>query len=312
MERAGDIFQRKAAEMMARREEEKKALRSTLELAKASASEAQKNALQLYAYFGSEFMAIAEAHKPKKKCSVCGSPLEAAFDRYECWWTVLRCEKCMVDEVTAAMREKAPEILSSRGLSKRYMAASFSKLPKAVQAVADESAYLYGSVGTGKTYAMAAMMLREAMAIRPIEDRYQSLPDEIQRVRYHPAREDSYPVFVSTPRFLLAIRSTFRRQDSDDTEESVISRYAKASGTLYLDDIGAEQATDWARQALYLLLDERYSEERRTVISGNLSLEELAHRLDDRIASRIAGMCKVVEIKGADRRIRAAKGGLAE
>lgn len=310
MERAGDIFQRKAAEMMARREEEKKALRSTLELAKASASEAQKNALQLYAYFGSEFMAIAEAHKPKKKCSVCGSPLEAAFDRYECWWTVLRCEKCMVDEVTAAMREKAPEILSSRGLSKRYMAASFSKLPKAVQAVADESAYMYGPVGTGKTYAMAAMMLREARLLPPTKHAYQSFPDEIQRVGYHPAREDVYPMFVSTPRFLLAIRGTFRRQDGD-AEDDVIRRYAKASGTLYLDDIGAEQATDWARQALYLLLDERYSEERRTVISGNLSLEELAQRLDDRIASRIAGMCKVVELRGADRRVKAVKGGVA-
>jgi len=200
------------------------------------------------------------------------------------------------------MREKVGGILCGRGLCKRYSGAEFAKLPKAVQSVANESAYLYGPVGTGKTYAMAAMMLREAMNILPVKEKYEFFLDRTERVRYHPESERRYPVFVSTPRFLLAIRSTFRRQDGD-SEDDVIRRYAGAEGTLYLDDIGAEQGTDWSRQALYLLLDERYTEERKTVISGNLSLDELAKRIDDRIASRIAGMCKVVELQGADRRI---------
>ena len=72
---------------------------------------------------------------------------------------------------------------------------------------------------------------------------------------------------------------------------------------LALDDIGSEKATDWALQMLYLLIDRRYSQMLKTIITSNLTLDQIADRLDDRISSRIAGMCKIVSIKGKDRRL---------
>jgi len=39
------------------------------------------------------------------------------------------------------------------------------------------------------------------------------------------------------------------------------------------------------------------------LITSNLTLDEIAEKVGDRIASRIAGMCKVVEVRGKDRRI---------
>jgi DNA replication protein DnaC len=42
-----------------------------------------------------------------------------------------------------------------------------------------------------------------------------------------------------------------------------------------------------------------------TIITSNLTLEEVSEKVGDRIASRIAGMCKVIELKGIDRRVEA-------
>lgn len=40
------------------------------------------------------------------------------------------------------------------------------------------------------------------------------------------------------------------------------------------------------------------------IITSNLSLDNLRARFaDDRLTSRIAGMCKILEITGADRRL---------
>ena len=39
-------------------------------------------------------------------------------------------------------------------------------------------------------------------------------------------------------------------------------------------------------------------------ISSNLTLDQIAARLDDRVASRIAGMCEVIRLQGKDRRLR--------
>ena len=51
-------------------------------------------------------------------------------------------------------------------------------------------------------------------------------------------------------------------------------------------------------------MDRRYREELRTIITSNLSIEEIQEKLDDRIASRIVGMCRVCILQGRDRRVK--------
>ena len=70
-----------------------------------------------------------------------------------------------------------------------------------------------------------------------------------------------------------------------------------------MDDMGAEKTTDWSMSTLYVLIDKRYSEMMPTIITSNLTVAEVADKVGDRIASRIAGMCKVIELKGKDRRL---------
>ena len=74
-------------------------------------------------------------------------------------------------------------------------------------------------------------------------------------------------------------------------------------GLLFLDDLGAENATDFVRDTLYLIINRRYEGKLPVIITSNLDLGELSDSVGDRIASRIAGMCDMVELEGGDRRL---------
>ena len=56
---------------------------------------------------------------------------------------------------------------------------------------------------------------------------------------------------------------------------------------LLLDDLGMEKATGWGTEKLTALVDERLRQGYRTVITTNLSKEQLAGSLGERLASRL-------------------------
>lgn len=78
---------------------------------------------------------------------------------------------------------------------------------------------------------------------------------------------------------------------------------ACALSFLVIDDIGAEYGTDFINSKLYELLSRR--ENKWTVITGNLSLAEVASRIDARIASRmIRHGSVVVDVNVTDYNLR--------
>jgi DNA replication protein DnaC len=99
----------------------------------------------------------------------------------------------------------------------------------------------------------------------------------------------------------MELRDSFREK-AERSEREIIEHYSNVQ-LLVLDDLGAEKTSDFALQSLYIIIDKRYSEMRHTIITSNLSVDEIAGKVGDRIASRIAGMCRVIELKGRDRRI---------
>ena len=109
------------------------------------------------------------------------------------------------------------------------------------------------------------------------------------------------PLFISVPELLLEIRDTF--QSNEISEKAVIDKYSWVD-VLILDDLGVEKTSDWVLQTLYTIMDRRYREELRTIITSNLDIEEIREKFDDRIASRIVGMCRICTLKGKDRRVR--------
>lgn len=137
--------------------------------------------------------------------------------------------------------------------------------------------YFTGSVGTGKT-TLACRLLNELWA-------------KGQRVE-----------FFRVPKLLVSLLP-----GADDLD-GIIERIV-AVPVICLDDVGASQASDFARRMLQVIYDARGDKGTRTIWTSNLDMRELAtfNAGDDRLTSRIAGRAKVVELAGPDWRLKKAK-----
>ena len=72
---------------------------------------------------------------------------------------------------------------------------------------------------------------------------------------------------------------------------------------LILDDLGSELTTPFVQSALYTLINSRLSADRRTVISSNLSMDQVRQRYTPQIASRLEGEYRVLPFYGDDIRL---------
>lgn len=88
---------------------------------------------------------------------------------------------------------------------------------------------------------------------------------------------------------LANIRASYD-PDHPDSEDSLLEPLEKVD-LLVLDDVGAESATDWVRDRLYLIINRRYEFKRPTVITTNCDEAELNARIGPRTASRLREMC---------------------
>jgi len=73
---------------------------------------------------------------------------------------------------------------------------------------------------------------------------------------------------------------------------------------MLIDDLGTEKQTEFTYSIIYDIINNRYKNYANgLIITSNLSMSELATKMgDDRIVSRLFQMCKVINLKGKDRR----------
>jgi len=238
-----------------------------------------------------------------ESCPECREELSPILDLRRLQWESPDCSNCQRAELRKEIAKKHRELMAKRGVARRFLGADMANFPDSYRKLYDSAAglFIHGPKGVGKTHLMAAIMKDEILRTPPREG-YEAVNRYSRKVvRFHEPNSSSYPAIVSVPELLLEIRGTYDR-GSAVNESDILDRHSDVA-TLMLDDLGTERPTDWALQNLYLIIDRRYRDTKRTFITSNLSLDELADRLDDRIASRIAGMCKVVNLKGGDRRI---------
>ena len=79
---------------------------------------------------------------------------------------------------------------------------------------------------------------------------------------------------------------------------------------LIIDDLGIERSTEYAKEQVYSIIDERYKSGLPVIVTTNLTIEDLRCPIqlaDARIYSRILEMCTPVHVAGSDRRAAAGK-----
>ena len=95
----------------------------------------------------------------------------------------------------------------------------------------------------------------------------------------------------------------FLRDRPDGLEARDETRRYLGCDLLILDDLGSELTTQFTQSALYELVNARLVSGKRTVVSSNLSMEEVAQRYAPQIASRLEGEYHILYFFGDDIRI---------
>lgn len=131
---------------------------------------------------------------------------------------------------------------------------------------------LYGSCGTGKTY--AACEVANALI------------------------DKGYPVLVTNfARIINALQATFEKQEHIDS----FNRFS----LLVIDDLSAERDTSFANEQVFQIIDARYRTKLPMIITTNLSIEALKAPQDiskQRIYDRILERCHPIKIAGESKR----------
>lgn len=131
--------------------------------------------------------------------------------------------------------------------------------------------YLHGPSGTGKTFLVS--LIGRGLLLQNVPVRFTSCGDFLETLRQslHGAMKEEFAKVAHSP-------------------------------VLILDDLGAEQPTSWGLEQLFRLLDTRYKENLRTLITSNWTLPALKARWSrttdattaSRLISRIERLCFVV------------------
>jgi chromosomal replication initiation ATPase DnaA len=107
-----------------------------------------------------------------------------------------------------------------------------------------------------------------------------------------------WATFRRLAEFYQALRESYRLNTS---EADVLRPYIEGKFVV-LDDLGGGALSDFERRAVLEVLDRRLNQRKLTVVTTNWSLAEIAERVDDRVASRLASFT-CIELAGLDRRL---------
>ena len=135
---------------------------------------------------------------------------------------------------------------------------------------------LYGDTGVGKTF------LSHCIAKELLEHSF------------------SVIYFTAAQLFDIFARSTFRREE----EAGVDCQHIYSCDLLIIDDLGTEMSNSFTNSQLFICLNERILRKKPTLISTNLSLEDLKNIYSERIFSRITSSYTVLRLTGDDIRIQ--------
>lgn len=116
--------------------------------------------------------------------------------------------------------------------------------------------------------------------------------------------DSSYTVIYLTAFQLFDILEKNKFSKGDDSEEIQNQfNFILNCDLLIIDDLGTELTNSFINSQLYLCINERYLREKSTIISTNLSLDNINTKYSERIFSRIISNYTLLKIAGDDIRL---------
>ncbi len=105
--------------------------------------------------------------------------------------------------------------------------------------------------------------------------------------------------FINIPKMFLKIQSKIKN-DEDYTQ--TIDEISSLS-FIVLDDLGIGNITDYKKDVIYCIINERLNNNKQTIVTSNLTIENISEIYDERIASRI-GSYKSIKMPKSDYRYK--------
>lgn len=137
--------------------------------------------------------------------------------------------------------------------------------------------FFYGTVGTGKSF-LSGCVAKE-------------LIEKGNLVIY----------FSATRLFNELSRCAFQRDNREELSGFLDDLFG--CDLLIIDDLGTELTNSFVASQLFSCLNERHLRKKATIISTNLSLQELSDRYSERIFSRITSSYEICKLSGPDIRM---------
>jgi len=213
-----------------------------------------------------------------KVCGICNTRVADGLMGYSCsvCYRKSMFEKLPAGEKFKALLEVVP---------KRYAGAEISHLPKSLQAVfmkeIDDGVLLWGTPGSGKTYALASLAKK-----------YVSEGYTVARIHYE--------------MLCLKLRDTFN-PNAKKTEWQILEPLLNID-KLFIEDVGAshrlgKQESDHSVRTFLVLLDMRMERCLPTFITSNKSVENIGESFDNRISDRLT-LFNVFAMKAESKRAK--------
>jgi len=200
-----------------------------------------------------------------KHCDICQTDIEVSEERAK-KYTAFLCDKCKEKKLTEKITGKIQRIIPKKFWD--------LETDKPLDKYKDKSLFIHGKAGVGKTV-LACSLAKDYI------------------------RQNRNVKFISYIGFIRTLQGGFIRKED---VYGLADKVALYEGMLIIDDFGVSKTTEFVKDSVYGIINEREMSMLPMIITSNFDLNEIANMFDERISSRIKGMCEVLNMEGKDRR----------
>lgn len=159
-----------------------------------------------------------------------------------------------------------------------------------------KSYFITGNAGIGKTF-LALQIVKDSLKRSPVIAEFIDNRPNPDPQNLAPQNESQLIEFVKAQDIIRIARQQYSDNQDEKVEAKQSIKAWKIREVLIIDDLGAENTTEFAKSTVFDIIDYRYDNKDncQTIITSNVDLDDLTKTYSDRTTSRINGMCKIIK-----------------